>query len=90
MSAKTNPNKIPRTEADVKRAYSEGFQDGMKDLMDLMIYTIATDMEMQDDWLDRYHDRFIKNLECHIHGELTAYDMRKTAYSEKGWEVQIV
>lgn len=90
MGQKINPNKKPKTEADVKRAYSDGFQDGMKDIMDLMIYTLGTDMEESDEWLDRFHDRFMKNLECHVHGELTSYDMRTTAYSEKGWEVQLL
>ena len=87
---KVNPRRIQRSQADVEKAYGQGFEDGMRDLMDVMIYTLGTDMEESDKWLDRFHDRFIKNLECHVHGELTTYDMRKIAYSEKGWEVQLL
>lgn len=85
----TNPKRIPRTEADVQRAYSEGFQDGMRDIMDVMVYTLGAECEMSDDWLDFFHERFMKNLECHVHGELTTYDMRKTLYAEKNWRVEL-
>ena len=85
----TNPRRISRTEADVQRAYSEGFQDGMEDLIDVMVFTIGADMDMPDDWLDRFHERFMKNLECHVHGELTTYDMRNTLYAEKNWRVEL-
>ena len=86
----TNPKRIPRTEADVQKAYSDGFQDGMRDIMDVMVYTLGAECEMSDEWLDFFHERFMKNLLCHVHGELTTYDMRKTLYAEKGWEVSIV
>lgn len=87
--AKTNPKRIPRSQADVEKAYDQGFEDGMRDLMDVMVYTLGTDMEESDEWLDFFHSRFMKNLECHIHGELTTHDMRTTTYAEKGWEVEI-
>lgn len=89
-SKNTNPRRIPRSEADVLKAYSDGFNDGMQDLMDLMVFTIGADMEMPDEWLDKFHERFMKNLECHVHGELTRHDLRSTLYAEKGWEVSIV
>ena len=88
-SKNTNPRRISRTEADVLKAYSDGFTDGMQDLMDLMVFTIGAEMDMPDDWLDRFHERFMKNLECHVHGELTTYDMRKTLYAEKNWRVEL-
>lgn len=84
-----NPKKVQRTEADVRRAYDKGFSDGLRDLLDVMVYTLGADMEMDDDWLDFFHDRFMKNMECHYKGELTTHDLRSTVYEEKGWEVQI-
>jgi len=87
---KPNPNKKPQTEADVRRAYGEGYHDGMKDLMDVMVYTLGSECEMSDDWLDFFHARFMKTLDCHLHGELTTYDLRKTMYAEKGWEVSLI
>ena len=89
MAQKKNPNKIPRTEADVRRAYGEGYYDGLHDLMDIMVYTIGSECEMSDDWLDFFHERFMKTMECFFHGELTSHDLRSTMYAEKGWEVEI-
>lgn len=89
-TTKTNPKRIPRSQADVDKAYDEGFYDGLRDALDIMVYTLGCDCEMSDDWLDFFHERFMKNLDCHVHGELSTKDMRKTMYAEKGWEVQLV
>jgi len=86
---KTNPNKIPRTAADVLKAYDNGVETGAKMMLDVMVYTLGCDMDMSDEWLDKFHERFMKNMDCHINGELTARDMRQTAYFEKGWEVEL-
>lgn len=86
---KVNPHKIPKTQADVDKAYDLGVEAGGKMVLDLFVYTIGADMGMPDDWLDRFHERFMKNLECHVHGELTTYDMRKTLYAEKNWRVEL-
>lgn len=85
-----NPNNAQRTQKDVNRAYGEGFYNGLRDAIDIMVYTLGCDCEMADDWLEFFHERFMKNFECHVHGELSTKDMRDTVYAEKGWEVQIV
>lgn len=90
MAQKTNPKKIPKSQADVDKAYGEGFYNGLRDALDIMVYTLGCDCEMSDDWLDFFHERFMKNLDCHVHGELSTKDMRETMYAEKGWEVQLV
>lgn len=90
MAKKLNPKKIPKSQADVDKAYGEGFYNGLRDALDIMVYTLGCDCEMSDDWLDFFHERFMKNLDCHVHGELSTKDMRETMYAEKGWEVQLV
>ena len=89
QKSKTNTNKIPKTQKDVDRAYDLGVDAGAKMLLDVMVYTLGCDMDCSDEWLDHFHERFMKNMDCHINGELTAYDMRKTSYFEKGWEVEL-
>lgn len=89
-TTKTNPKRIPRSQADVDKAYGDGFYNGLRDALDIMVYTLGCDCEMSDDWLDFFHERFMKNLECHVHGELSTKDMRNTMYAEKGWEVQLL
>lgn len=85
--SKINPRKIPRSQADVERAFNEGFIDGAKDFLDVMVFTLGCDCDMSDEWLDFFHERFMANYDSHINGELTTSDMKKTAYAEKGWEV---
>lgn len=90
MGKKTNPNKIPRTQADVDKAYQKGLYEGRRDFMDVMIYTIGCDCDMSDEWLDFFNERFTKNMKCHLFGELSTEDMRKTMYAEKNWEIEEV
>ena len=89
QKSKTNPRKIPKSAADVVKAFDNGVETGAKMMLDVMVYTIGCDMDMSDEWLDRFHERFMKNMDCHINGELTTRDMRQTAYFEKGWEVEL-
>lgn len=83
---KRNPRKIPRTQADVDKA----FRDGAIMVMELMVFTLGTDMDMSDEWLDKYHDRFMAHLRAYNAGYITVEDLRKTTYQEKGWQTDIV
>lgn len=87
---KINPNKIPKTQADVDRAYGQGYEDAATNFLDIMVYTLGCDCDMSDEWLDFFHKRFMANMDSWLHGELTQYDMRSTAYAEKGWEVELI
>lgn len=40
MAKKTNPNKIPRTEADCKRALTEGIEIGTKHALKMALYIL--------------------------------------------------
>jgi hypothetical protein len=85
---KIHPKCIPRTEADVRRAFGLGYTEGMKLIMDVMVYTLGCECDMPDDWLDFYHDRFMKTLDCRMNGELTDHDIQNATYQEKGWEIK--
>ena len=37
---KTNPRRIPRTQADVDKAYSNGIVEGLNRCIDLMLYVL--------------------------------------------------
>lgn len=86
---KKNPRSIPKTQADVDRARREGMLDGMMLFFDIALYTLGPDLGMDDEGMDAFNQRFNKNLDCHLHGELKDYDMRKAMWEEKGLEVQI-
>lgn len=41
MSKKTNPRKIPATQADVKRAKEQGYAEGVEAALVMVLYAIA-------------------------------------------------
>lgn len=86
---RTNPRRIPRTQADVDRARMEGADKGAKLMLDVMVYTLATDFALPDSWLDRFHERFMAHLDDFVRGYITQEDMRQTALQERGWEVEL-
>ena len=53
---KTNPNKIPKSQADVDKAFDLGLETGMQMLLDVMVYTLGCDMDCEDEWLEHFHD----------------------------------
>lgn len=86
MAKKTNPRRIPRTQADVDNAFNEGAAM----TMELMIYTLGTDMDMPDEWLDKYHERYMAHLRALNAGYITIDDLKQTTYQEKGWKTDLV
>lgn len=83
---KVNPRRIPRSQADVDKA----FRDGATMTMELMIFTLGTDMDMPDEWLDQFHDRYMAHLRALNAGYISVEDLKQTTYQEKGWETEIV
>lgn len=86
---KVNPRRIPRSQADVERARDEGADIGAQLMLDLMVFTLATDFNLPDTWLDRFHERFMAHMESYTKGYLTQEDMRSTTLTERGWEVKL-
>lgn len=87
---RVSPRRIPKTQADVDKAYLKGLHDRRLDVLDVVVYTIGCDCEMSDDWLEFFNERFMKNLRCHLFGELSTDDMRRTAYAERDWKIEEV
>lgn len=90
QKSKTNPKKIPKSQVDVDRAYEKGKTDAMTIFLNICVFTLGSDMGMSDEDLELFNKRFIKNLECHIMGEMSEKDIRETLLAEKGWEIQLL
>lgn len=84
-----NPRKIPKSQADVDRAYEKGKLDAMTIFLNICVFTLGSDMGMSDDDLEIFNKRFIKNLECHIMGEMREKDIRDTLLAERGWQIEL-
>lgn len=84
--AKTNPRHVPVSMADVNRAY----RDGCVLTMDIMLFTLATDMEVSPEWLDRFHERYMAHLKAYKTGYASQEDFRQALKEEAGWEFELI
>lgn len=77
MSHKTNPRKIPRTQADVDRAYEDGITDGLKRGIDLMLYVLIDkhDAPMED--LQQLAGELNHAAQCVAEGYISWSDIRQ-------------
>lgn len=83
---KVNPRRIPVSAADVDKA----FRDGCVLTMDLMMFTLLTDMDASAEWMDKYHDRYMAHLRAYKAGYITQGDLRNALKDETGWEFELV
>ncbi len=72
--------------ADVNKAY----RDGCVLTMDIMLFTLATDMEVSAKWLDRFHERYMTHLKAIKTGYVTQQDLRDALKDETGWEMELI
>lgn len=79
---KVNPRRVPVSAADVDKA----FRDGCVLTMDLMMFTLLTDMEVSPEWMDKYHARYMAHLRALHAGYITQKDLRDATSEETGWE----
>lgn len=86
--AKTNPRKIPRSEADVKRAYDKGFEDGIKGALSIMLYTLMDKFGVQEDDLKRFSDAFNYTVDSLNRGYVKEADIRKVIKEEFGTDIE--
>ena len=83
---KVNPRHVPVSMADVNKAY----RDGCVLTMDIMLFTLATDMEVSPEWLDKFHERYMAHLKAVKTGYITQQDLRDALKDETGWEMELV
>ena len=83
---KINPRRVPVSMRDVERAY----RDGCVLTMDIMLFTLATDMEVDAEWLDKFHDRYMAHLKAFKAGYISQKDLRTSLKEEAGWEFELI
>lgn len=88
-SKRTNSRKIPKSQADVDRAYEQGVNDGMLMFLNIALLTF-NDIGCEDEFLERFNKKFNSNLESHVKRFINERDITDTLKSEKGWEIGII
>lgn len=76
MGKKTNPRKIPKTQADVDRAYQRGKDEGAKSSIIIMMYAMKDKLGATDDQLTEFFDAITYTVDSINKGYITEKDLQ--------------
>lgn len=81
MSGKTNPRRIPRTEADCRAAYLRGQEAGTRGTLTLVLYTLK-EFGANDDEMSEFAAKFNDVLDSLRRGYITEADLKNVLKEE--------
>ena len=79
---KTNPRRIPRTQADVDRAREQGREEGTNGALVIMLYTLMDKFGADESQLREFADAFSYTVDSIQRGYVTEADLRKVVKDE--------
>ena len=85
---KTNPRRIPRTQADVDRAHELGRTEGINGALIIMLYAMHDKLGAGDDELKQFADAFSYTVDSIERGYITEADLRKVVREEYGTVIE--
>ena len=89
MAKKTNPRKIPRTQADVDRAYQRGRDDGAKSSIIIMLYAMKDKFGATDEQLTEFFNAITYTVDSINKGYVTEADLQTVIKEEYGMQFVI-
>lgn len=78
---KTNPNRIPRTEADCKREYLRGIGDGVRLSRVIMLTVLLDKFNARDYIMDVWKQVEKLSIECK-EGRVSVFDLERVLLEE--------
>ena len=81
---KTNPKRIPRTEADCRKAYDKGLLDGSVGALTIMLYVMKDKYGYSEDQLHKFADQFNYVADSMAQGYVTKADLMQVVKEEYG------
>lgn len=89
MSKKTKPSRVPRSQADVDKAYRDGSREGLKLSLDITLHALMCDMECSEEFLEKFNHYYNVGLSGIKAGKkvLTKEDIRRNLLEERNLEV---
>ena len=83
----SNPRKIPRTQADVDKAYKRGMNDGLQGALTIMLYTLKDKFGSEDTDLKEFADAFNYTVDGINKGYVSEKDLQSVIKDEYGTTV---
>jgi hypothetical protein len=84
-----NPRKIPRTQADVDKAYDKGLMDGTVCGLTVMLYVLKDKFEAEDEQLQEFSDAFNYTIDSMAKGYITQADLKNVVKQEYGTVIEL-
>ena len=84
MQKKTNPRRIPRTQADVDRALEAGRTEGINGALIMFLYTMRDKFGATDDELTQFSEAFNYVVDSINKGYITEADLKNVVRAEYG------
>ena len=88
-TSSSNPRRIPRTQADVDKAYKRGMTDGLQGALTIMLYTLKDKMGAGDAELQEFADAFNYTVDGINKGYVSEADLRTVIRAEYGTEIEV-
>lgn len=85
----TNPRKIPRSQADVDKAYRQGQEDALRGALSIMLFTLQNTFQADDERLKKFADEFNYTLDSLNRGYITGKDLEGVLKEEYGTTIVI-
>lgn len=86
----TNPNKVPKTQADVDRAYSKGMDFGCEFALNLVLYVLKDKHDAPDDDILQLRDEFMYVVDSVAKNYLTYNDIVAALDDDYGLAVHLI
>ena len=82
-----NPRKVPKTQADVDKAYKRGMNDGLQGALTIMLYTLKDKFGTDDAELTEFANAFNYTVDGINKGYISEADLRGVIKDEYGTTV---
>ena len=76
MGKKTNPRRVPKTQADVDKAYDRGREEGAKSSIIIMMYAMKDKLGATDEQLTEFFDAITYTVDSIHKGYITEKDLQ--------------
>lgn len=86
---KLNPRKVPRTQADVEKAYRRGEVDGTRAAMTILLYVLKDKFNASDEDVMELSNAFRSTTESVAKGYVSEADLRRVVRDEYDWSFEI-
>ena len=87
--AKVNPRRIPKTQADVAKAYTHGREDGTKGALTIILYCLKDKYGWDDMRLQGFAEMFNYTVDSVCQGYVTEADLRSVIKVEYGLKAEV-